>query len=208
MDDAVARQYHYEGSLEYKSYQKKLNQARGLNLFHDESKELICVDQLIKDQFLHVSAPYLTYVQSRIQDNDALFQGWSKQMADLKKETIQVITAADNNYAVPVTIMLFSLLENLKKAQPIEITILTCDMASFARKRLFDLVKGFENATIRFLSVPGNHFDHLGTPVRLYLGGHLFPVCRAGSFARFYLKGAVYGCGYDCAQGHQFAVAN
>lgn len=161
--DAVSKEYHAGDSIEYKSYQKALTQSGRLNLFHAGSKELICSDQLLSDEFVHGSDPFYQFVSRCIQADPLLLNAWQCTMAELKRSTLQIVTAADGNYTVPVTVMLYSLLENLKKATPIEVTVLTNDLPVSARKQLKNLVRAYENAAIGFVPVDADHFERLGT---------------------------------------------
>ncbi len=163
VEDAVSKEYHAGDSFEYKHYQKTLEKSEPLNLFYSGSKELANTNQLICDQFLHVSDSFVRFARRCLEEDTPRLNAWSKEMAAVKKDTIQIVSTADNNYQVPLTIMLFSLLENLKKGVPIEISILSRDFSPSAQSRLHDLVDTYENATIRFFIVANAQFEKIGS---------------------------------------------
>ncbi len=84
-------------------------------------------------------------------------------MTHLKNNAIQVITAAEQDYVQPMTIMLFSVLENLENATPINISVISNDLKAPARDVLCRLVSAYKNATIVFYCVEDTFFKHLGT---------------------------------------------
>ncbi len=65
--EAVEQEYHYGNSVEYKAYFSKLEEGENMNLWSDKSQELLQVNQLIWDQFLIVSAPYIEHVMGQLE---------------------------------------------------------------------------------------------------------------------------------------------
>jgi len=78
-------------------------------------------------------------------------------------DVINVVSATDDFYVVPMGVMLYSLLANTDTERGINIYILDGGLHDFNRKRLSELVNSFKGATLSFPEINNDFLEGLST---------------------------------------------
>jgi len=76
---------------------------------------------------------------------------------------VQIIFATDDNYVDPLTIVLFSILENRKSPYQFNFHIISKELSSYNRKLLTDLINSYAHTSIHFLTLDAAFFQYLDT---------------------------------------------
>lgn len=81
-------------------------------------------------------------------------------MGEIEKDAISIVLASDDNFALPLSVTIASLLQNAKSRRLINIYVIDGGISAAHRQKISDIIASKDFATICFLSVNNEDFAH------------------------------------------------
>lgn len=82
------------------------------------------------------------------------------EMGEIEKDAISIVLASDDNFALPLSVTIASLLQNAKSRRLINIYVIDGGISAAHRQKISDIIASKDFATICFLSVNNDDFAH------------------------------------------------